>query len=305
MDARRGEWLGSIIIAAPLSRWLLVMLALALVVAIALLLCLGHYTLRETVTGQVVPSAGLLHVYAPSAGTLASLHVRDGQVVRKGDLLLELSSAADSAALGDTHALVGQQLAAQRAGLQADLRNQQQLSQQQADGLRSTMALLRGQLAQITGQLAQKQITSNQQLLTRIQPQGAKGFVSALQIRQQAAVLDAQAQYKALVRKQLDARQHLDSFRRQLAQLLLDAVAKRNDIERQLAIVARSMAQNEMQRAIARALRRRGLYRVALNCAYNSSIRSRCSATVAGIRASRSRHASTQRRSAVGPTPII
>lgn len=184
VDARRGEWLGSIIIAAPLSRWLLVMLALALVVAIALLLCLGHYTLRETVTGQVVPSAGLLHVYAPSAGTLASLHVRDGQVVRKGDLLLELSSAADSAALGDTHALVGQQLAAQRAGLQADLRNQQQLSQQQADGLRGTMALLRGQLAQITGQLdiAQQQITSNQQLLTRIQPLGAKGFVSALQI---------------------------------------------------------------------------------------------------------------------------
>ena len=229
------------------------MLALALVVAIALFLCLGHYTRRETVTGQVVPSAGLLHVYAPSAGTLASLHVRDGQVVRKGDLLLELSSEADSAALGDIHALVGQQLAAQRAGLQADLRNQQQLSQQQADGLRGTMALLRGQLAQITGQLdiAQKQITSNQQLLTRIQPLGAKGFVSALQIQQQqAAVLDAQAQYKALVRQQLDARQQLDSARRQLAQLPLDAVAKRNDIERQLATVAQSMAQNEMQRAI-------------------------------------------------------
>ena len=94
MDARRGESLSSIIVAAPLSHWLLSLLAVILAVAIVLFLCLGHYTRRETVTGQVVPGAGLLNVSAPSAGTLASIHVRDGQVVRKGDLLLGLSSEA-------------------------------------------------------------------------------------------------------------------------------------------------------------------------------------------------------------------
>ena len=65
VDAQRREWLGSILVAAPLSRWLLTALALSLAAAIVLFLCLGHYTSRATVTGQLVPSAGLLNIAAP------------------------------------------------------------------------------------------------------------------------------------------------------------------------------------------------------------------------------------------------
>jgi membrane fusion protein len=253
IDAKRGEWLGSIIVAAPLSRWLLTALALALAATILLFLFFGHYTRRETVLGQLVPSAGLLNLAAPSAGTITRLHVRDGQVVKAGDVLLELSSEQDSAALGDTHALVGQQLDIQRSRLQADLLNQKQLSKQQADALQGKSVLLHSQLTQIAGQLAiqQQQVTSNQQMLEKIRPLAAKGFVSAVQIQQQeAAVLDAQAQYKTLVRQQLDTRQQLDATEQQLAQLPLDDASKRNDTERQLASLTQSMAQNEMQRAV-------------------------------------------------------
>jgi membrane fusion protein len=185
---------------------------------------LGHYTRRETVAGQLVPSAGLLNVVAPDAGTITRLNVRDGQRVRKGEVLLRLSSEQDSAALGDTHALVGRQLEIQRARLQADLVNQQQLGEQQGDALRSRMALLQGQLTQIAGQLAIQQ--------------------------QEAAVLNAQAQYKTLLRQQLDARQQYDEAQQQLARLPLDEAGKRNDTERQLAALAQSTAQNEMQRAV-------------------------------------------------------
>lgn len=253
IDARRGEWLGSIIVAAPLSRWLLTTLAMTLATVILLFLFLGHYTRRETVVGQLVPSAGLLNVAAPDAGTITRLNVRDGQRVRKGEVLLRLSSEQDSAALGDTHALVGRQLEIQRARLQADLVNQQQLGEQQGDALRSRMALLQGQLTQIAGQLAiqQQQVTSNQQMLAKIKPLAARGFVSAVQIQQQeAAVLNAQAQYKTLLRQQLDARQQYDEAQQQLARLPLDEAGKRNDTERQLAALAQSTAQNEMQRAV-------------------------------------------------------
>jgi membrane fusion protein len=253
IDAKRSEWLGSIIVAAPLSRWLLSMLALTLAAAILLFLFFGHYTRRETVMGQLVPSAGLLNIAAPSAGTIASLRVRDGQTVKAGDVLLQLSSEQDSAALGDTHALVAQQMDLQRSRLQADLLNQRQLSAEQAHALQAKAVLLHSQLTQIAGQLAiqQQQVTGNQQLLARIKPLAAKGFVSAVQIQQQeAAVLDAQAQYKVLVRQQLDTRQQLDATQQQLAQLPLDDASKRNDTERQLASLTQSMAQNEMQRAV-------------------------------------------------------
>ena len=258
IDSKRGEWLGSIIVAAPLSCWLLTMLALMLAAAILLFLCLGQYTSRETVSGTLVPNNGLLNIAAPSAGIITQLHVHDGQQVKTGDVLVEISSDRDSATLGirsggGTHALVAQQLDVQRSRLQADITNQQQLSTQQADALRVKAGLLRSQLAQIGGQLTlqQQQVDSNQDLLDRIKPLGAKGYVSALQIQQQTtSLIDAQTQYKTLVRQQLDIRQQLAAARQQLTQLPLDDITKRNDTERQLAALAQSAAQNAEQQAV-------------------------------------------------------
>lgn len=245
--------MGVILVAAPLSRWWLSALASLLGSTILLFLYFGHYTRREAVTGQLVPSDGLLTLAAPSAGNVAQLHVHDGQAVRRGDVLLELSTEQDSTTLGKTHALVSEALETQRQRLQADLANQSALTQQQGDALRAKTFLLRMQLAEIQGQLSiqQQQVASNQNLLNRIEPLEAKGYVSVFQVQQQqAALLDAQAQYKTLARHQLDTRQQLDAAQQQLAQLPLDEASKRNDTERQLATVAQSLAQNEMGRAI-------------------------------------------------------
>ncbi|BBD81057.1 HlyD family efflux transporter periplasmic adaptor subunit [Aerosticca soli] len=253
VEVRRGEWLGSIVMAAPLSRWLLTALALSVATALLLFLFLGSYTRRETVAGQLVPSAGLLNVAAPTAGTVVRLRVRDGQPVKAGEALLELAGDQDSAALGSTHALVGQQLEIQRTRLASDLDEQQVLVKQQAAALKAKIGLLSAQLDQIAGQLdfQQQQVTSNRQLLERIEPLSAKGYVSILQVQQQrTALLDAQTQYKALVRQQLDTRQQLEAARQALSQLPLEAAAKRNETERQLASVLQSMAQNEMARAV-------------------------------------------------------
>lgn len=252
IKARRGEWLGSIIVAAPLSRWLLVALASALGICLLSFLALGHYTRRETVTGQLVPSTGLLNVVAPISGTLRELRVHDGQAIKAGAVLAIIASDQDSAALGDTHALVGQQLDAQRTRLQADLVDQRQLAQQQRGALQQKASLLQAQLIQIDGQqrIVTEQVTSNQRLLDRIEPLRAKGYVSEVQVQQQrSAVLDAKNQLKTLTRQGLDTRQQIDAARQQLAQLPLDTAAKRNDTERQLSGIAQSIAQNELQRA--------------------------------------------------------
>jgi membrane fusion protein len=253
LDAKQGESMGTILIAAPLSRWLLSGFAVALAIALLTFLFFGHYTRRESVAGQLVPSAGLLNVLAPSAGTVKELNVSDGQSVKEGDVLLELSSEQDSAKLGNAHAAISEQLEAQRGRLTEDLKNQASLAQQQAESLRAKLVLLRSQQAQIDGQieLQLKQVSSNEELLERIKPLGAKGYVSVFQIKQQeSALLDAQTQHRVLVRQQLDTRQQIEAAQQQLTQLPLDESSKRNDTERQIANVAQSLAQNEMQRAV-------------------------------------------------------
>lgn len=248
-----GDAMGTILIAAPLSRWALVALATTLGASLIALLVFGYYTRRETVTGLLVPNMGVLTLTAPSAGTVAQIHVHDGQPVKKGDVLLELSTDRDSLEFGQAHAVVSEALDAQRQRLQADLANQTALTTLQGDTLRSKIALLRSQMAQLNGQLAlqQEQVSNNQNLLDRIQPLASKGYVSVFQIQQQqGALLDAQAQYKTLKRQQLDTQQQIDSTQHQLTQLPLDDATKRNDTERQLATITQSLAQNEIERAI-------------------------------------------------------
>lgn len=253
LEARRQEWLGTILVATPLSRWAWTLLAISFATALILFLVFGHYTRREAVTGQLVPSEGLLNLHATAAGLVNRVWVRDGQTVKQGDPLIEISGEQDSAKLGSTHALVGQQLEAQRLRLQADLQTKAQLTAQQADALRDKSALLRAQLEQIAGQLAiqKEQADSAQQLLERIRPLGSKGYVSALQLQQQqTTAYNAQTQHKTLLRQQLEIRQELDATQQQSTQLPLDAATKRNDIERQLAEISGSAAQNEAQRAV-------------------------------------------------------
>lgn len=250
---RRPEWLGTIVVATSPSRWLLTLLAASFAVALMLFLALGRYTRRETVTGQLVPDAGLLNVAAPAAGNVDRLLVREGQAVKAGDALLELVSSQDSVMLGDTRLLIGRQLETQRAHLQAELRHQSLRAGQQAAALRNKLALLREQLVQIDQQMAivKQRGDVAQNMLERMRPLENSGYVSALQIQQQqAAVSESLSQHKALARQRLDARQLLDDARQQLLRAPWDATSKRGEIERQLAGVVQSMAQNEGQRAL-------------------------------------------------------
>lgn len=253
IDARRGEWLGTINVATPLSRWALTSLGLALAATIVGFLVFGHYTRRERVTGQLVPSMGLLAVNAVNAGVVARVFVHEGQPVRKGDPLVELSSESDSATLGDTRARISAQLRSQRARLQADLVAQKQGGVTQKQALEDKVGLLRAQLVQIDAQqvLQKQQVASEQSLLQRIQPLRAKGYVSAFQVQQQeAALLQAQGQLKTLDRQRLDVRQQLGATRQQLQQLPLDLGTRGNEIARKLADIDQQLAQNEAQRAV-------------------------------------------------------
>lgn len=253
LAARRGDWLGTILVAAPLSGWLLSLLAVSFAIALVLFLTIGHYTRRETVVGQLVPDTGLLNVAAPTAGVISRLLVRDGQMVKTGSVLLELVSTQDSTMLGDTHVLIGQQLETQRSQLQADLHNQQSVADQQMSTLRNKVSLLREQLDQITQQMSiiKDQSDAAQNMLDRMRPLEGRGYISALQIQQQqASVFDGLSQYKTLARQRLDTQQQLDSANQQLAQIPLDTKIKHSETERQLAGIVQSIAQNEGQRAV-------------------------------------------------------
>lgn len=252
-QSRNRAWLGEIVMISPPSRWLWGAFAGLIALCFVLFLLFGQYTRRERVVGQVVPSSGLLNVAAVSTGAVARLYVRDGQVVRRGDPLLEVSSERNSTDLGDVHALIGKKLADKRGRLEADFRTQQVAARQQTQALQEKIELLYGQLQQAELQIViqRQQVESGQNLLDRIQPLEKDRYISIFEIeRQQSAVRDAHLQYNGLVRLRLDLRQQLADAKEQLSKLPLDAAVQHNQIAREISDVAESLAQNEMERAV-------------------------------------------------------
>lgn len=253
VDARRGQWLGAINLAVPLSRWVWTLLAASLAVGLIAFLVFGHYTKRQRVTGKLVPTSGLLEVTAIDSGTVTDVFVHAGQSVHAGQQLLQVSAERDSATLGNTRAEISDQLRSQRKRLKQNLATQKQQNHAKAQAVQGKLHSLHAQLGQIDGQLKlqTQQADDARALLHRIQPLRAKGYVSALQIQQQkAAVLDARTQLKALRRQRLKVHQQLTSTLQRLVQLPLELATNGNVIQGKIAGITRQLVQNEAQRAM-------------------------------------------------------
>lgn len=253
VDTHREEWLGSIQLTTAPSRALVLGAAGALTLAILSFLYFGHYTRRATVPGELVPTSGLLNVTAAHGGVVHSMAVHVGERVVRGQALLTIDNELDSARLGSTGAIVSAQLQAQRIRLEADLTDQDSVTADQQDGLRSRWDALLAQRLQVQGQiqLEQQSVRSLDALLHKILPLREKGYVSVLQIQQQQlADLSARSQLKALRGQSLALNQQVADLRHQLAELPLQAAARHHATQNQLAQIETSLAQNELQRAL-------------------------------------------------------
>ncbi|AOK57224.1 anibiotic ABC transporter [Burkholderia stagnalis] len=252
LDATRHKLMGTVSLYSPPWRWLMIAVATATTLAVVAFLVFGTYTKRERVAGQLLPAKGLLTVAPPLMGTVTDTRVREGQIVAAGAELMAVSAEV-ATELGSTRERVGEQLRLQRARLEADLASQSQLRDEANRGLRARAAALNDQLAQIALQKTQRarQIELAQRQLGKLQSMREQGYASNSQVEQQeAALLDAQARLQDLARQRLDVEQQLDLLRQQLRELPLNTRNQQNDIERKLADVDQSIAENEARRAV-------------------------------------------------------
>jgi len=144
---------GEVILASRPSTRVLAWGCVAVVVAVAVLCVTATYTRRETVTGWLVPQAGLIRVTARQAGMVEALDVTEGQVVRQGQALAVLRTSMDVPE-GDAGRAMVRDVAAESDALEAQDRATQARLSVQAARLASQRLALERELAETRARLS-------------------------------------------------------------------------------------------------------------------------------------------------------
>lgn len=91
----------------PISRWILWLIILFFAIAVAWA-CIGHVNVVAVAHGKLVPSSHVKVIQPLESGVVRNIHVREGERVEAGQLLIELDSTATGA---DREMLASQLLA--------------------------------------------------------------------------------------------------------------------------------------------------------------------------------------------------
>jgi len=251
LDAANRGNLGVVALYCPPYRWLVISVVIFITAVTALFFIFGSYTKYESSTGELLPENGMLVIPPPVSATVVDIPVKEGQLVKKGDVLMVLSSEI-STQMGQTRQVIAENLAGQRERLQQDLETLAKLHDVEMKGLSDTIRSLKLQQEQLKLQLAhrRKQVALAKLQLDKLNAMHQEGYASNRQLEEQeSALLDSQARYQEYQRQLLDTSQKIVQAEQQLDERPLDDDKKRNDIERQLADNRQSMAENEARRS--------------------------------------------------------
>lgn len=106
--------------ASPLG-WIALGVCGILAAVSAALLIFGHVTKREFASGVLSPVQALTDVNALSSGVVSKVYAKDGDLVKAGDPLVEVSIDQSSASLGGTKSAIVYQLRDKEDGLKSDI----------------------------------------------------------------------------------------------------------------------------------------------------------------------------------------
>src|SRR5690606_488892 len=253
LQARRARSAGDIVLVSPVSHRVLGALAVAIAAALASFLALGTYTRHVTLVGQLVPDRGMVAVLAPQRGAVVQSGVEEGSAVRRGDVLFVISGERTSA-LGETHALIGERLAARRRSLLAQIDELGLLERAEADALATRARAIEGELERLVGTIdAQSaRVALAEEAAQRYARIRAEGFVSHEQlVVRRETLLDQRARLSGLERERAQLERQLAEVRSELENLPLRYRSQAAELERAVAGIDLEAAENEARREAA------------------------------------------------------
>jgi len=248
LESRRDQWLGGISLVQPVRGWILAGFAISAALLVLAFLFWGEYTRRSRVTGQLVPSAGLVTVMAPAVGVIDKLLVEEGDSVERGQALVVVSVPRALASGESVADALGEALERRQTGIAYEARSREELMRAQAAGIERQIRIAREEFAGIANEAATRdeQVRLARKILERYRRLSAEHFVSELELQQQEqVVLDQVSARQALERQRRSILRTIAQLEQRLAEMPAEQARQDAVIEQELAAIARDRVQTQ------------------------------------------------------------
>jgi membrane fusion protein len=250
LDHKRDTWLGEILLARPTSFGVLALLFLGIALGVLGYLVWGEYTKKARASGYLVPEQGLIKIYPQQSGAITILRVKEGQSVKRGDVLVIISTERTSLQ-GNTQIEIARQLALRQKSLVEEESKTHQLYAGQIDSAQKRLAQLiqeRDQLSRVIS--AQKQRVKLSEIVVERNTQlFQEKFVSELALQDKRAdLLDQQNRLHDLQRNKIASERDTIALQTDLKSLPLKEHNEIAATERSISEITATGVENEAKR---------------------------------------------------------
>lgn len=253
LNANKTKWLGEIVLVRPISYQFLTAAAALSALLVVAFLAWGSYTKRSTVIGQLLPSSGLVKVYAPQVGIVLEKRVAEGQAVARGDVLYVLSSERQSSTQGDVQAAISHQVESRRDSLRDEMDKTRRLQQDERETLAKRVEGLQAEVHKLESLVdgQRHRVKLSEESLARYQGLLAQDYISREQVQQkQEEGLDQRSRLQGLERELIAVGRELATRKSELASLTLKHQTQLAQIDRGISTVGQELAESEAKRRL-------------------------------------------------------
>lgn len=253
LEAKRTHWLGSISLAQPPAHWLITLFILAVASLVIIFFCSASYTRRERVSGQLVPSSGLISVNSTINGVLGDLGIEEGSAVHKGQILASINASSATSTSGDTISSLQESVGEKENGLIAAESGERSRLMSELAGLQTQLMAARREHANLLKEIdtQEQQVALARDVQDRFIKADSARIISTIQARQQESTALAQQSQLQLLQRQLIVVERLISqLQQQVAAIPGQIQTMRANYQRELAAVKQERTETAIRGAL-------------------------------------------------------
>lgn len=220
----------------PAFSWLAALLTVIVVLSL-LFLFSAEYKRKETVFGLLQPQQGVNRLTLGQSGIVAKVWVTEGQQVKTGQPLLQLTMPHYGQGDTERTQTLQQELQAMIASLTLQKQQQQERHQIRLAEAQARLVLLQQQNTELAGQLQTftERMQLNENLVRQVQQLAGSGYISQLELnRQKDTLLSLKQQVQSLKGQQLLLQSQQREQQSLLEQLPLELTSQLSLLDQQL-----------------------------------------------------------------------